>query len=376
MTQRIEALPVLLGASVALRLIHQDIALAAQSDSKVLITGESGVGKEVVARLIHAGSARNAKPLVTINCAGIPDTLLASELFGHVRGSFTGAYADKRGWLEEADHSTVFLDEVGEMSFQMQGLLLRFLENGEIQPVGSSRARVTTDVRVITATNRELIDRVQTKEFREDLYYRLNVLHIEIPPLRERPEDIEVLLDHFLATLSEHHRVAVPLLREEVRARLLDYSWPGNARQLRNVVERIVVRSRNSEVSLEELSREWMPSRSAQGTGGPPQRNVADAAFRQMMKGESFWTVVYQPFMRHDITRDDVRAIVGRALEMSGNNYRRILTLFNIPGEEHKRLLSFLRKFQLESMAPPSEAHRNSLQVREMRPVRRTASGE
>src|SRR5262249_21189805 len=159
---------------------------------------ESGVGKEVVARLIYHRGNRSRGPLVTINCAGVPDTLLASELFGHVRGSFTDAYTDKRGWLEQANGGTIFMDEVGEMRAEMQGLLLRFLENGEIQRVGSDRRKTVVDVRVITATNRRLMDRVMAKEFREDLYYRLNVIHIEVPPLRDRPEDIPILLTHFV----------------------------------------------------------------------------------------------------------------------------------------------------------------------------------
>src|ERR1044071_2621166 len=162
--------PAFLGVSEAFKRIDEDLTFAARSDAKVLLTGESGVGKEVVAQLIHHRSSRNHGPLVPINCAGVPDTLLASKRFGHVRGSFTDAYTDKRGWLETADRGTIFMDEVGEMSSQMQGLLLRFLENGEIQPVGSDRRRSVIDVRVITATNRRLIDKVEAKEFREDLY--------------------------------------------------------------------------------------------------------------------------------------------------------------------------------------------------------------
>ena len=167
-------LPQLIGISSATRAVEEEISYAARSDAKVLITGESGVGKEVVARLIHQRSDRHRVPLITINCAGIPDTLLASELFGHVRGSFTDAYRDKRGWLEEANGGTIFLDEIGEMSSQMQSLLLRFLENGEIQRVGSDRQRTIVDVRVLTATNRRLIDRVAANEFREDLFFQLH----------------------------------------------------------------------------------------------------------------------------------------------------------------------------------------------------------
>src|SRR4029078_722600 len=200
--------------------------------------------------LIHHRGLRSRGPLVTINCAGVPDSLLASELFGHVRGSFTGAYADKRGWLEQANGGTIFMDEVGEMSPQMQGLLLRFLENGEIQPVGSERGRVPIDARLITAPNRRLMDEVDAKAFREDLYYRLNVIHIDIPPLRERPDDIPVLLNHFTHQFSVRHGVPVPAIDAELMARLQTLQWPGNVRQLRNVAERLVVRVHGRGVTL------------------------------------------------------------------------------------------------------------------------------
>src|SRR3954452_24296734 len=163
---------------------------SAESNAKVLITGESGVGKDVVARYIHSCSSRRREPFVAVNCAGITETLLESELFGHVKGSFTGAYRDKRGKLQLAHRGTLFLDEVGEMSLRMQALLLRFLENGEIQRVGSDRVAAVVNVRVIAATNRALMTQMAEKAFREDLYYRLNVIHLAIPPLRERKEDI------------------------------------------------------------------------------------------------------------------------------------------------------------------------------------------
>src|SRR5512138_2323412 len=178
------AVPSFIGSSPAIRAVEEEAGYAARSDAKVLLTGESGVGKEVVARLIHRDSARRNATFVTINCAGLPDTLLESELFGHVRGSFTGAYRDRPGLLETADRGTVFMDEVGEMSIRMQALLLRFLESGEVQRVGADRTQGRVDVRVIAATNRNLVDRIASKEFREDLYYRLNVIQLYIPPLR------------------------------------------------------------------------------------------------------------------------------------------------------------------------------------------------
>jgi transcriptional regulator with PAS, ATPase and Fis domain len=189
----------LIGRSAAIAALREEIRSAANTDAKVLITGESGTGKEVVAHLIHAASARRARPFVPINCAGIPESLLESELFGHERGSFTGAVRDKAGLFEIANHGTVLLDELGEMSLRMQGVLLRFLETGEVQRVGSDRVQARVDVRIIAATNRDLPDQIRNGNFRLDLYYRLNVIHLRTPALRERPEDVPALLDHFLS---------------------------------------------------------------------------------------------------------------------------------------------------------------------------------
>ena len=170
----------------------------------MLITGESGSGKELVAQAIHTGSSRSERPFVAVNCAGLPETLLESELFGHVRGSFTGAYRDKLGKLELADHGTMFLDEIGEMTLRMQGLLLRFLETGELQKVGADRVAGRANVRVVAATNKNLRDMIVQATFREDLFYRLNVIHLTVPPLRERREDIPALANHFLRSFANH----------------------------------------------------------------------------------------------------------------------------------------------------------------------------
>src|SRR5262245_20090437 len=188
----------LIGQSASLLEIKEEIEAVSRSDAKVLVTGESGTGKELIARAIHQGSARAGRPFVAMNCAGMPETLLESELFGYVKGSFTGAYRDKPGKLEMADGGSVFLDEIGEMTLRMQGLLLRFLESGEIQKVGAERATRTVNVRVIAATNRILKDLIAQGAFREDLFYRLNVIHLIAPPLRERKDDIPILVEHFL----------------------------------------------------------------------------------------------------------------------------------------------------------------------------------
>ncbi len=200
----------LVGASPAIKTLQEEIQYAARCDAKVLITGESGAGKEIVARLIHASSARSRSALVTVNCAALTETLLETELFGHVRGSFTGAYRDRLGAFEQANRGTVFMDEIGETSPRMQGLLLRFLETGEIQRVGSDQVQNRVDVRVIAATNRVLVESVANKTFREDLYYRLNVIHLRVPPLRERLEDIPVLMEFFLDQFARQYQVEKP----------------------------------------------------------------------------------------------------------------------------------------------------------------------
>jgi DNA-binding NtrC family response regulator len=339
----------LIGLSPAIKSIEEEIECAARTEAKVLITGESGVGKEVVARLIHQRSRRGRSPLVTINCAGVPDSLLESELFGHVRGSFTDAYRDKKGWLEQAQSGTIFLDEIGEMSLRMQALLLRFLENGEIQRVGSDRANSIVDVRVIAATNRNLLERIGEKNFREDLYYRLNVIHVPVPPLRERREDISCLFTHFIRSYSRQHRLEEPTVSEEATVRLTAYDWPGNVRELKNVVERLVIRARGEIAAVDlprEISGKWLDV-AAPAAETRPEIPSADVLFERMsVGGESFWSVVYEPFMARDLTRRELRAIVTRGLEVTRGSYKLLVQLFNMNPEDYKRLLSFLRKYE------------------------------
>jgi len=320
-----------------MREIGQEILCASRSDAKVLITGESGVGKEVVARLIHQRSSRAQSPLVTINCAGVPDSLLESELFGHARGSFTDAYRDKRGWLDQANGGTVFMDEVGEMSLRMQALLLRFLENGEIQRVGADRVCSKVDVRVIAATNRNLLDRTVDKTFREDLYYRLNVIHVAVPPLREREEDIPLLFDHFFRTYCKRQRRDPPHIHDEVTTRLATYHWPGNVRELKNVAERLAIRSGSDTITTRDLPREIEGRWSAPvGVVAPVvDRLTPDVLYERMsVGGESFWT------------RKDLRVIVSRGLERTKGSYKALVQSFNLQPEDYKRFLSFLRKYE------------------------------
>ena len=334
----------LIGRSPAIRELREDLAYAARSDAKILITGESGVGKEILARQIHKQSNRVRAQLVTINCAGLPDSLLESELFGHVRGSFTGAYRDKPGLLETAHNGTMFMDEVGEMSLRMQALLLRFLESGEIQRVGAERAQARVNVRVVAATNRNLTERIASKEFREDLYYRLNVIHLTVPPLRDRREDVPELLDYFIAFFSTRHALPVPALAPEALSQLVAYGWPGNVRELKNFVERLVLRARSGLITPADLPMEIMPP--PQAAIREPVRGAAvDRMYDRMVNGhEPFWPVVYESFMSRDMTRDDLRALVSRGLEQTRGSYRILVQMFNMPEADYKRFLNFLRK--------------------------------
>jgi transcriptional regulator with GAF, ATPase, and Fis domain len=358
-----ETLDILIGISPAIQAIRAEIESAAACEAKVLVTGESGVGKEVVARLIHQRSTRSRVPLVSINCVGIPETLLESELFGHVRGSFTGAHRDRVGLLEMGNGGTVFLDEVGEMGARMQALLLRFLETGELQRVGDDRAQKLVNVRVIAATNRDLPAEVAAKVFREDLYYRLNVIEIVIPPLRERREDIPVLLEHYLRKYSEQHAMMRPTIGAEAMTWLLEYEWPGNVRQLKNVVERLIVRRCDSIVGVADLPgavcdrrtavapaspvREFPPGAAAPGGSGADA--VVDTMFERMVQQrESFWSAVYAPYVARDLTRTDLRALITRGLQETAGNYKLLVELFNMAPTDYKRFLNFLRKQQCQ----------------------------
>jgi len=335
----------LIGSSAPIRELEQEVQYAARSEAKILITGESGVGKEVLARLIHRQSHRCRNQLLTINCAGLPDSLLESELFGHVRGSFTGAYRDKTGLLELAHGGTIFMDEVGEMSLRMQALLLRFLETGEIQRVGGDKAQTRVDVRVIAATNRNLIDKIASRDFREDLYYRLNVIHLTVPPLRDRREDIPELLEHFLRVYAERHGVAKPQLAPDALAQLVTYRWPGNVRELKNFIERLVLRNRSGVIGVAELPSEIIPPLPPIPQAPQARNQLVLSMYERMVKGhESFWTVVYEPFMLRDMTRDDLRAIISRGLEQTRGSYRILVQLFGMDVADYKRFLNFLRK--------------------------------
>jgi two-component system nitrogen regulation response regulator NtrX len=341
----------LIGVSPAIVELREEIERLARSDAKVLISGESGSGKEVVARVIHTASRRASRAFVAVNCAGLPETLLESELFGHVRGSFTGAYRDKAGKLELADSGTVFLDEVGEMTLRMQGMLLRFLETGEVQRVGCERPNRRVNVRIIAATNRDLAQRIGSGAFREDLYYRLNVIRIHVAPLRDRQEDVPELFDFFAQMFARQYGVGVRRLSTEAERLLAAYPWPGNVRELKNLAERLAVTGGGEPVRAEHLPTEYLLSAARTnfgahaGAGASAGPHLAGTMLQRLLhEGESFWTVVHAPFMDRDISRDQLRRVVSAGLEQTRGNYRLLVELFNMPSTDYKRFLGFLRK--------------------------------
>jgi two-component system, NtrC family, nitrogen regulation response regulator NtrX len=231
---------VMVGESYLMAQLREQVAMAAPTNGRVLIYGENGTGKEMVARTIHALSRRRAGPFVEVNCAAIPEELIESELFGHVRGAFTGAVADRRGKFELADAGTLFLDEIGDMSLKTQAKVLRALQEQVVEPVGGANS-VRVDVRVLAATNKDLPSEIRAGRFREDLYFRLNVIPIFVPPLRDRAEDIPRLGDHFMAELAREHGRRSKKLDASAAAALQAYRWPGNVRELRNVIERMMI---------------------------------------------------------------------------------------------------------------------------------------
>jgi DNA-binding NtrC family response regulator len=244
----------IVGRSPQMLQVYKTIARVAESRSTVLVTGESGTGKELIARAIHFNSPRAARPFVAVDCSSLAETLLESELFGHVRGAFTGAVAAKKGLFEEADRGTCFVDEIGDISLAMQAKLLRVLQEHEIKRVGGTET-IKIDVRIVAATNQNLEALVTEKKFREDLFYRLNVVSIHLPSLRERPEDVPLLADHFLRKYASQNNKPVSRISPEAMDLLVRHRWPGNVRELENVIERAAILSGTNLILPEDLPR-------------------------------------------------------------------------------------------------------------------------
>jgi DNA-binding NtrC family response regulator len=330
--------------------VLETIAQVAATRAPVLVLGESGTGKELIADAIHRNSPRSDAPIVKINMGAITTSLFESEMFGHVRGAFTDARDNRKGHIASADGGTPFLDEVGEMTLRMQGLLLRFLETGELQKVGADRVRATVNIRVNAATNKNLRDLIAQQAFREDLFYRLNVIHLVVPPLRERRSDIPKLVERFLARSSATGHYALRGVSAEAMDALTKYSWPGNVRELQNLVERLAVTCQRETALPEDLPPEirLLPF----GTYKPRRerrRTVSDELYQRLVdSGESFWTAVYPLYMQREITRGNLRDLVKKGLQEARGNYRIVVRLFNMEPGDYKRFLNFLRTHECQ----------------------------
>lgn len=287
----------ILGKSKAIQAVFDLIRRVADTPTNVLITGESGTGKELVAKAIHFNSERREGPFVPVNCAAIPEQLLESELFGHMRGAFTDAKMDKRGLFEEAQKGTVFLDEISELPLMLQAKILRVIQEKEIRRVGATKP-ISVDVRIIAATNLNLNLEVKAKRFREDLYYRLNVIELKLPPLRERREDIPLLVEAFLKKCGDARGKAMKGVSESALAMLMDYAWPGNVRELENVIERAVTLSLGEKIGPDDLPP------AVQGARG--DRRVLDEAAEKTLT-------------LHEIEKEYIKKILEK---MGGNKYQ------------------------------------------------------
>jgi two-component system nitrogen regulation response regulator NtrX len=314
----------IVGKSFAIRALIEKIEKVADTPARVLITGENGTGKELVARALHRQSPRARKPFVEVNCAAIPGELIESELFGHMKGSFTGAIQDRAGKFEQADGGTLFLDEVGDMSLAAQAKVLRVLQDGEVTRIGGAKAR-KVDVRVIAATNKKLEDEIAAGRFREDLYYRLNVVPIHVPALRERREDIPLLVEHFLMQFARHDGVAARSIEAAAVERFAAFDWPGNVRELRNTIERLLILSTGPRVTPADVERlAGARAASSGGLGGLEDSKTfeefklaAERAFLAVKLRQHDWNVaetartldmprsnLYKKIERHGLARE------------------------------------------------------------------------
>jgi two-component system response regulator AtoC len=311
----------ILGKSEAINKVFSTIGKVADYKTTVLIQGESGTGKELVARALHSGSSRKNKPFIPLNCGAIPETLLESELFGHKRGAFTDAHADKKGLFAEADQGTLFLDEIGELPLTLQVKLLRVLQEGRIRPLGATRDQ-EVDVRVVAATVRDLRREVEEGRFREDLYYRLNVLQLNVPPLRDRRDDIMLLVEHFIERNNRRLGTKIRELDPHARKLLLNYPWRGNVRELENTIERAVVLAEGDMIAVGDL-----PER---------MREPADPVAASLTTGELSIKKTAR-FMEETLIR--------RALEKTGGNRTAASKLLEI---SHRALLYKIKDYGIQ----------------------------
>ncbi|MBC7910216.1 MAG: sigma-54-dependent Fis family transcriptional regulator, partial [Pyrinomonadaceae bacterium] len=325
----------LLGESESIRRVRAMVEKVAETDATVLVRGESGTGKELVARELHErSSTRRANPFVAVNCAALPSELIESELFGHEKGAFTGASARRRGKFEQADGGTLFLDEIGDMSANVQAKLLRALEDRRIERLGGSES-VAVDVRIVSATHRPLEQEIANGNFRADLFYRLRVVTIEIPPLRERREDIPLLAESFAHLTAERYKLPARPLAQSALRRLVEYSWPGNVRELRNTIERAAIMAEGGELSARDLPEEIF------------EKETKLAAAESDSTHEDALTVPFTEDFRED-RREFERRYIARCLDVSGGNVTRAASMLGMHRQslQHKlRELGLARRY-------------------------------
>jgi transcriptional regulator with PAS, ATPase and Fis domain len=311
----------MIGKSEVMQMLRERVKAAARISTSVLVTGESGTGKELVAKAIHENSDRHSGKFVAVDCGALPDDLIESELFGHKRGAFTTAVADKPGLFEEANGGTLFLDEIANTSRRFQAKLLRALQDRQVRRLGDVITR-KLDLRVIAATNCELMPMVRRGEFREDLYYRLNVFPIHVPPLRRRLEDVPSLVEHMLRGRGKR-------MSDAALAKLMTYGFPGNVRELENIVESAACTAPGQVIEADGVT---LPL----DTDRPRQLD-------EVIAGD-FWESVARPYAERLITKNQIEHLIRQGLERTGGSYKKMLPLFRIPDSDYKRFMDFLRR--------------------------------
>jgi two-component system, NtrC family, response regulator PilR len=320
----------IIGASPTMEKLKQTIRTVASTQSTVLVYGESGTGKELVARAVHTCSPRVAEPFVSINCGAFPETLLESELFGYVKGAFTGANQNKRGLFEVADGGTIFLDEIGEMSLTMQVKLLRVLQERTVRPVGGTD-EIAIDVRVIAATNRDLEKQVAENTFREDLYYRLSVIPVTVPPLRDRREDVALLVNHFLHKYAPAAGKSITRISAGSLQSLASYDWPGNVRQLENTIERAVALGAGDELHVELPAERPRARAAAAGVGADGVAAVSDGVLPEGIDMEKYVADIERSLLKSALAQSNgVQARAADVLKISYRSFRHLMKKYDL----------------------------------------------
>lgn len=331
----------LIGESSQMVLLMRKLEKFARFNEPILITGESGVGKELIARACYLMSQRTERPFVAVNCPQYQEgNLTVSELFGHTKGSFTGATADRKGLFETADGGMIFLDEIADLHMNAQVMLLRALAEGEYRPVGSSENR-SVNVRVVAATNRPLKQLMVAKEFRNDLYFRLSYFRLEIPPLRNRGDDWLQMLNHYLHQLNTEYGVRKKFSPAAIKL-LTEYRWPGNIRELKSIVTMGFSLSETDLIEPNDFIGELEQ-------GSERTEDQSELFLRMVEGGECFWDVVQTPFLDRDLNRFEVKAIIQKGLLAGHGSYRKMMELFQIPEDQYQKFMDFLRHHSLKS---------------------------